>query len=54
MEAGLKLGCEATIQEMEEGKETDFFLKAVGDDRSSYDSAIDGMLEEDETFMDEN
>ncbi|XP_071823149.1 uncharacterized protein [Apostichopus japonicus] len=44
MEAGLKLECQATIEEMEEGKETDSFFKAVGKDRTSYDSAIDDNL----------
>ncbi|PIK59511.1 Supervillin [Apostichopus japonicus] len=44
MEAGLKLECQATIEEMEEGKETDSFFKAVGRDRTSYDSAIDALF----------
>lgn len=42
LEAGVSPECSVTLEEMEEGKESAAFSKAMGKDRNTYDSAING------------
>ena len=44
LETGLKVDCGVSVEEMEEGKESNSFKKALGLDRAAYDSAMGGRL----------
>eukprot|EP00057_Strongylocentrotus_purpuratus_P006939 XP_011661413.1 PREDICTED: supervillin isoform X1 [Strongylocentrotus purpuratus] len=44
LEAGVSTECSVTLEEMEEGKESAAFSKAMGKDRNTYDSAINDPL----------
>ncbi|XP_063955085.1 supervillin-like isoform X1 [Lytechinus pictus] len=48
-EAGLSTDCSITLEEMEEGKESAAFTKAMGKDRNTYDSAMSDPLKYDYT-----